>query len=73
MTRSRPDQTGLAYAYRVLANTALAIGTATLLLAIALALLDTGQPLPLFGTTLIAGLTAIAASTLHTKYETHDE
>ena len=52
----------LARAYRILADTGLAIGALTLAVAVALSIAGTGTPLPLLATTAIAGLVAIAAS-----------
>lgn len=61
----------LAHAYRVLADSALAIGTIALILAIALHATDTGNGLPLIATAILAGLVAIAAAVQRTRYQHH--
>lgn len=63
------DSRGLAYAYRVVADAALAIGVAALVVAIALHVRGAGGvALALYGTTVIAGLVAIAAAAQRTRY-----
>ena len=70
MSRSDPR---LAHAYRVLADTALTLGAIALVFAVALPIAGSSNALPLWGTVMIAGLVAIAASIQLDRYRPSSE
>ena len=61
----------LAYAYRVLADTAIVVGAVSLILALTLPTLAGSNGWPLIATAVIAGVVTIAAAIQHRRYQHH--